>query len=109
MTREVFERGHAAAVLLYDPARDRVVLIEQFRPGAYAAGFEPWLIQIVAGIIEEGETTESVVCREAEEAAGCKGPAPHPIRTRSHERRVGQACVTPSDILGSPSQYKHHQ
>ena len=38
MTREVFERGHAAAVLPYDPERDAVVLIEQFRIGAYAAG-----------------------------------------------------------------------
>ncbi|WP_227010647.1 NUDIX domain-containing protein [Pelagibius marinus] len=71
MTREIFERGHAAAVLPYDPARDRVVLIEQFRPGAYAAGMEPWLIEIVAGIIEPGETPEAVVRREAVEEAGC--------------------------------------
>src|SRR3546814_18574745 len=52
MAREIFERGHAAAVLLYDPARDAVVLIEQFRPGAYAAGVNPWLVEVVAGIIE---------------------------------------------------------
>ena len=71
MTREIFERGHAAAVLLYDPAHDRVVLIEQFRPGAYAAGMEPWLIEIVAGIIEPGEAPEEVVRREAVEEAGC--------------------------------------
>lgn len=71
MTREIFERGHAAAVLLYDPGRDRVVLIEQFRPGAYAAGMEPWLVEIVAGIIEPGETPEAVARREAEEEAGC--------------------------------------
>ena len=45
-------RGHAAAVLPYDPERDAVVLIEQFRPGAYAAGVDPWLIEVVAGIIE---------------------------------------------------------
>lgn len=71
MSREIFERGHAAAVLLYDPQRDRVVLIEQFRPGAYAAGMEPWLVEIVAGIIEPGETPEAVARREAEEEAGC--------------------------------------
>lgn len=71
MSREIFERGHAAAVLLYDPPRDRVVLIEQFRPGAYAAGLEPWLIEIVAGIIDPGETPEGVVRREAQEEAGC--------------------------------------
>jgi len=72
MTREVFERGHAAAVLPYDPARDVVVLIEQFRIGALAAGLEPWLIETVAGIVEPGETAEDVVRREAREEAGCE-------------------------------------
>ncbi len=72
LTREVFERGHAAAVLPYDPERDQVVLIEQFRVGAYAAGYEPWLIEIVAGIIDPGETPEAVVRREAQEEAGCQ-------------------------------------
>lgn len=72
MVREVFERGHAAAVLLYDPDRDAVALIEQFRVGALAAGWEnPWLLEVVAGIIEEGETAEDVARREAEEEAGC--------------------------------------
>jgi ADP-ribose pyrophosphatase len=42
--REVFERGHAVAVLPYDATRDRVVLIEQFRAGPYAAGDPPWLL-----------------------------------------------------------------
>lgn len=72
MTREVFERGHAASVLLYDPERDAVVLIEQFRAGAYAAGMEPWVVEVVAGIIEEGESPEQVVRREAIEEAGCE-------------------------------------
>ena len=72
MSREIFERGHAAAVLLYDPGADRVVLIEQFRPGAYAAGMEPWLVEVVAGIIDPGETAEDVVRREAVEEAGCE-------------------------------------
>lgn len=68
--REVFERGRAAAVLPYDPLRDEIVLIEQFRPGAYAAGLEPWLLEIVAGIVDEGETAQDVVRREAQEEAG---------------------------------------
>ena len=47
VTREVLERGQVAAVLLVDPDRDAVVLIEQFRPGPYAAGeARPWLIEI---------------------------------------------------------------
>ncbi|MGH7005896.1 MAG: NUDIX domain-containing protein, partial [Alphaproteobacteria bacterium] len=67
--REVFERGHAAAVLPYDPIRDLVVLIELFRPGAYAAGRHPWLVEVVAGIIDPGEAVENVVRREAWEEA----------------------------------------
>ena len=71
MRREVFERGHAAAVLPYDPVRDAVVLVEQFRVGAYAAGRDPWLVEVVAGIIEPGESPDDVVRREAVEEAGC--------------------------------------
>lgn len=71
LDREVFERGQVCAVLPIDPRRDQVVLIEQFRPGAYAAGWHPWLIECVAGVIEPGETPESVARREALEEAGC--------------------------------------
>ena len=70
IVREVFERGHAAAVLPYDPERDAIVLIEQFRIGAYAANRPPWLLEVVAGIVEPGETVESVARREIEEEAG---------------------------------------
>ena len=42
MRREVFEHGHAAAVLLYDPTCGAFVMCEQFRVGAYAAGMAPW-------------------------------------------------------------------
>ena len=72
ITREVFERGHAAALLPYDPVRDEVVLIEQFRAAAMTAGAEPWLVEIVAGIIEDGETAEDVARRETVEEAGCE-------------------------------------
>ncbi|MCW5746732.1 MAG: NUDIX domain-containing protein [Alphaproteobacteria bacterium] len=68
--REVLERGHAAAVLPYDPALDRVVLIRQFRAGAHVAGRHPWMWEPVAGIIEAGETPEDLVRREAQEEAG---------------------------------------
>ena len=71
LRREIFERGHAAVVLLYDPDRDAVVLIEQFRIGALAADQDPWLIEAVAGIIEAGEDSCGVVRREAIEEAGC--------------------------------------
>lgn len=70
-TRELFERGRAVAILPYDPRRDEVVLIRQFRIGAYAAGDEtPWLWEIVAGIVEGGEEDIDVLHREAKEEAG---------------------------------------
>ena len=52
IVRELFERGHTVAVLPYDPLRDSVVLVEQFRIGAYAAGVEPWLSETIAGILD---------------------------------------------------------
>lgn len=67
--REVFERGQAAAVLPYDPVRDEVVLIRQFRAGTFAAGRHPWCWEIVAGMIDDGETPEDVARREAVEEA----------------------------------------
>lgn len=72
MDRELFERGHAAAALLYDPARDLVVLLRQFRVGALAAGKSPWQIEVVAGIVETGEPPEDVVRREAIEESGVR-------------------------------------
>ncbi len=72
VVREVFERGRVAAVLMVDPDRDAVVLIEQFRPGPYAAGEHPWLIETVAGIIEGQESAEEMAQREAKEEANCE-------------------------------------
>ena len=74
--RELFMRGHAAGVLLYDPELDKVVLVEQFRIGAIEAaqrdGKSPWLLEIVAGVIDSGETAETLARREAQEEAGCR-------------------------------------
>lgn len=70
VTREIFERGHAAVLLPYDPVRDEVVLIEQIRIPAYDTSETPWLLELVAGMIEEGESVEDVARREAVEEAG---------------------------------------
>ncbi len=67
--REMFERGHAAAMLPYDPTTDQVVIIEQIRVGALEH-HSPWQMEIVAGIIDSGEHAEDVVRREAVEEAG---------------------------------------
>lgn len=79
ITREIFERGHAVSVLPYDPVSDEVILIEQFRPGAYAAmknspwfdeNASPWQIEAVAGMIDKGETPDQVAIREMREETG---------------------------------------
>lgn len=73
LTRELFERGQAAAILLYDPQHDAVVLVEQFRIGAIEHPDGPWLQEIVAGIIDDAdETPEAVARREAIEEANCQ-------------------------------------
>lgn len=68
--REILERGHAVAMLLYDPILNDFVFIEQFRLGALPTSNTPWLIEIVAGMIDEGEEPEEVCRREAVEEAG---------------------------------------
>ncbi len=68
--RENMERGDAAALLLFDPKADEVLLLEQFRIGPAARNDNPWLIEIVAGMIDKGETAEQAVIREAQEEAG---------------------------------------
>ena len=73
MHREVFERGHAAAVLPWDPATDQVLLIEQLRVGAVSAGDpQPWLLEIIAGMLDKpDENPAEVAYREAVEEANC--------------------------------------
>ena len=68
--REHLERGNAVAILLYDQAYDEVLLIEQFRIGAAVRHDKAWLIEVVAGMIDEGENAECAARREAIEEAG---------------------------------------
>jgi ADP-ribose pyrophosphatase len=71
VNRAVFISGDAVTVLPYDPMRDRVLLIEQFRMGPFARGdAQPWLLEAIAGRIDPGETPEEAARREAVEEAG---------------------------------------
>jgi ADP-ribose pyrophosphatase len=72
LLREVFERGDAVGVLPYDPASDSLVLVEQFRPGAIREQDSPWMLELIAGIVEKGESDEALVHREAREEADCE-------------------------------------
>ena len=82
MERAIFVSGDATVVLPWDPARDRVLLIDQFRPGPVARGdAQPWLYETVAGRVDPGETPEQAARREAVEEAGITlsrlVPGPH--------------------------------
>lgn len=70
LRRELLVQRPAVAVLPYDPTRDLVVLVEQFRTGCVDQPGEPWLIEAVAGLVEQGEAPPDVAAREVREETG---------------------------------------
>ncbi len=85
-TWEVFRRGRAAALLPYDPDADSVVLMEQFRLPALAAGADPIMLEIPAGLCDPGETPEQTIARETREEIGVEADC---------LERVGDFVLTP--------------
>jgi ADP-ribose pyrophosphatase len=67
---DVLRRGQAAAIVLYDPDRESVVLVEQFRLPALLAGGSPWQLEAAAGLVDTDEPTEAVAIRETQEETG---------------------------------------
>lgn len=76
MRREIFEIGHVAALVPYDPGRELLVLQRQFRMGAHVQGEDALLVEIAAGLIENGENPAAAAIRETEEELGI---APHDL------------------------------
>ena len=73
VTRELLIKGAASAVIAYDPKEDSVILVEQIRIGAAyhpESHRSPWLLELIAGMVEKGEKPEEVALRESEEEAG---------------------------------------
>lgn len=91
-TWELWRRGRAAAVLPYDPAADAVVLIEQFRLPALAAGIDPFMVELPAGLCDPGEEPAATARRETEEEIGSTVTRLEPI----------------SDVLLSPGGCDEH-
>ena len=85
-TWELWRRGRAAAMLPYDPEADLVVLMEQFRLPALAAGIAPVMLEIPAGLCDAGEHPETTLMREAHEEIGLE-----PDRLE----RIGDFMLTP--------------
>ena len=71
VTRASFITTDAVTVLPYDPQRDRVMVIEQFRPGPWSRGDgNPWSLEPIAGRVDGGECPEIAARREAAEETG---------------------------------------
>ena len=109
MNRSVVLASRAVILLPYDPIRDRVLLIEQFRVGPYARGdAHPWMLEPVAGMIDPGEDAEMAATREAMEEANIKierllpvadvYPSPG-ISSEFHKHYVG-LCDLADDVTG---------
>ena len=79
--RECFHRGDAVGVLPWDIERDELILIEQFRVGALRADESPWMLELIAGVVEPNESDIDVVHREAQEEAACLLDQVTPIAT----------------------------
>ncbi len=85
-TWELWRRGRAVGLVPYDPINDSVVMIEQFRLPALAAGLDPVLVELPAGLIEDGEDPEAAMHRELHEEMRM---------TADRLERIGAFLLTP--------------
>tara|TARA_B100000965_G_scaffold402608_1_gene428920 strand:- start:153 stop:734 length:582 start_codon:yes stop_codon:yes gene_type:complete len=81
VSREIFSGAHVSTLLPYDPIKEEIVLIQQFRAGVLSRYDEDYLYEIVAGIIDKGENPEQTAVRECFEETGCKVKKIHPIQS----------------------------
>lgn len=89
LTREVYDAGDGAAILLYDPYRGRVLLVRQFRLPALVNGGHEHLIEVCAGKLE-GEDALARIVKEAEEETGFYVREPR----RLFEAYMSPGCFT---------------
>ena len=79
--QEVFSGAHVSTLLPYDPIKNEIILIQQFRAGVLSRYDADYLLEIVAGIIDEGENPEETAVRECFEETGCEVKKIHPIQS----------------------------
>ena len=72
VTRELFKRKPCVGLIPYDPATDKVLLIEQCRLGPLSNNQHPWMYEIIAGMVEDDEDKDSTIIRESREEANCE-------------------------------------
>jgi ADP-ribose pyrophosphatase len=79
--REVFSGAHVSTLLPYDPIKKEIILIQQFRAGVLSRYDESYLLEIVAGIVDECENPEQTAIRECFEETGCEVKKIFPIQS----------------------------
>lgn len=79
VTRDIANTGQVSAVLPYDPLRNKVVLIEQFRAGTLVDEKSPWMLEIVAGLQEINEDKAALAGRELKEETNLEATTLMPI------------------------------
>lgn len=90
--REVHDHGHGVGVVPYDASRGTVLLVRQFRLPPYLCGTDGMMIEACAGLLDEGESPEACVLREAEEELGY----------RIHNlKALGRVWATPGAVTES--------
>lgn len=90
---ELMERGHAVAVLAYDPQRDAIVLGNEFRPGAMISGDHPFRDQLFAGALDPGESPIDAAVREVREEAGLELRQPRLIHPGAYVSSGGTSAI----------------
>ena len=88
-SREAYDRGNGAAILLYNKANKTVILTRQFRMPAFINGNETgMLIEACAGLLDK-DNPEDCIKRETEEETGYKV---------SEVRKVFEAYMSPGSV-----------
>lgn len=78
LKREVYDRGNGATILLFDPKRETVILVRQFRMPVHLNGHSGWLIETPAGLLD-GDHPEEAIRREVMEETGYAVHAVRPV------------------------------
>lgn len=87
-TRETYDRGHGATILLYNRERRTVVLVRQFRFPTYGDGHDGFLIEAAAGLLDRA-SPEDRIKAEVEEETGYR---------ISEVRKVFEAFMSPGSV-----------
>ena len=79
LTRELFQRGDAVGILVFDPKHDLVGVVEQFRIGAIGSNYGPWQYEVIAGMVGKGDNPSDVARDELKQEAGLEADRLIPI------------------------------